>query len=325
MVTASLVIDNQFYDDGVPGIGTIFNTIPGLFPNSMVLSSPNTWSTEFSPVHVEYLTAFQSPVNDLAVEPPPFQPEAEQIYGWFTPTVSGDYVFFMTTDDEGMLWLSTNSSPTKSYQIAQNEAGMVELDWLCANTGSPEYTTTDYTYGEFRSDQFIGNSGNQSPYSEYTCPIGWVPTPNFNATDGGIALVAGTPYYIELDNAYGGGAGDNQSAAVTCKLAGNSDPVGGSASLLTGNNISSSVPDSALPPTTPVITSIALTSAGTKVILQATNGVLNARCNLLWSTNLTHAWNTSAAGTFNLGGGISITNTVVPSTQATFYQLQMFP
>jgi autotransporter-associated beta strand protein len=325
MVTASLVIDNQFFDDGVPGIGTIFNTIPGLFPNSMLLSSPNTWLTTYPPVNVKYLTAFQSPVNDLAIEAPPQQPEAEQLYGWFTPAVSGDYVFFMTTDDEGTLWLSTDSSPTNSYQIAQNEAGMVDLDWLCANTGSPEYTSGDYTSAEFRSDQFIGNSGNQSPYSEYTCTSGWVPTPNFNATDGGIALVAGTRYYIELDNAYGGGAGDNQSAAVTCKLAGQPDPTAGSASLLTGNKISASVPDSALPAPTPVITSIALNASGTKAILQANNGLLNARCYVLSSTNLTQPWTTAAAGIFNLSGSISVTNLVVPSTQATFYQLKMYP
>ena len=114
--------------------------------------------------------------------------------------MSGDYVFFIASDDAGALWLSTNSDPANSYLIAQNQAWMADRDWTCANTGSGEYTR-NYSTGEFRSDLFI-SGGGLSAFNTYDG--GWIQTPNYNSGDEGISLVAGTPYYIELDNYYGG-------------------------------------------------------------------------------------------------------------------------
>jgi len=310
MVTASgLVIDNQYFD---------VLAFPYIFAEDMYPDA--TWFAATPTANIEYLNTFESAVNDLPVEPPPAQPEAEQIYGWFTPAVSGDYVFFVTSDDEGTLWLSTNNSPANSYLIAQNQSGMVELDWTCTDTGCGEFTGGYATGGEFRSDLFISGGGQEAISGYYTT---WEPTPNFNSNDNGITLVAGTPYYLELDNSYAGN--DTQCAAVTYKLAGNSDPTTGSASLLTGDNISSSVPDFALPAPTPVITSIALAAAGSKVIIHADNGLLNAQCNVQTSTNLTQPWVTSASGWFDLNGNFSITNAIVPNTPHTFYRLQEVP
>ncbi len=304
LTVSGIVIDDEFYNQtGASGGSAIFGL---MYPNSPWVAATNP------PTLTEYLNTFESS-NDLPVEPPPFNP-AQRIYGWFTPAVSGDYVFFIANNVGGTLWLSTDNTPANTYLIAQNQAGMTSRDWTCTDTSSGEYTGY-YSTGEFRSDQFVGGGGYNA-INQYT--TGWTAYPTFQSSDGGIALVAGTPYYLELDNYYGGGG---QCAAVNYKLADQPDPVTGSASLFGGTNISAGVPDIAEPIPTPVITSIAFAASGSKVIIHADNGLLNARCNVQTSTNLTQ-WTTSAAGTFDTNGNISVTNSVVPQAQAMFYKLQ---
>jgi hypothetical protein len=316
MVTASgLTIDNQFLN----GAGTPPYVFISMYPDS-------SWFATNPPTLTEYLNTFESS-NDLPVLPPPFvHQEAEQIHGWFTPAVSGDYVFFVTSDDAGTLWLSTNNNPTNSYLIAQNQAWMTDRDWTCTNTACGEYTGGYSADGEFRSDLFI-SGGGQEAYNDYYAA--WAATPNFNTSDSGIPLVAGTPYYIELDNYYSGlpplnGGSPNQCAAVTYKLASQPDPVSGSAPLLASNSISASVPDSVPPAPTPVITTMAIAAFGSQVIINADNGLVNAQCNVQTSTNLTQ-WVTSASGWFDLSGNFSITNAIATNAPQTFYRLQEVP
>ena len=303
IVTASgLLIDDQFN-----GIGGGIGMLSQVYPNA-------SWLAANQPNKTEYLTSFDSP-QDLLSGKNPFIGSTERIYGWFTPAVSGDYVFFMTADDEGALWLSTNSDPANSHLIAQNRAWMTLKDWTCLDTTSAEYTNGYYTSYEFRSDQFEAGGGANA------ITTGWAPWPTFNNTDDGIPLVAGTKYYIEMDHVQTGGP---QCATATYKLAGNPDPVTGSATLFGGTNISASVPDLVLPVPTPVITTIAMTASGSQVIINADNGLVNAQCNVQTSTNLTQ-WTTSASGWFDLSGNFSITNAVAPQAPEMFYRLQQVP
>jgi hypothetical protein len=300
MVTVSgVVIDNEYYN--LAG-GTGGSAILGdLYPNSAWLAAnPQTLT--------EYLNTFESS-NDLPIQPPPANP-AQSIYGWFTPAVSGDYVFFIASDDGGALWLSTDNTPANAYLIAQNQAGMAARDWTCSNTGSGEYTGGYHTSGEFRSDLFI-SGGGANAINQYT--TGWTAIPTFQG-DNGIALVAGTPYYMELDNYYTGGT---QCAAVNYKLVGNSDPVSGSVSLFADTNISASVPDITLPVPTPVI-SVAV--PGSNVIINGNNGLVNAHYNVQTKTNLTVPWTTSVSGYFDASGHFSITNAI--QSPVKFYRLQ---
>jgi hypothetical protein len=316
MVTASgLLIDNQFLSGASGNLPYVFIN---MYPDS-------SWFAANPPTLAEYLNTFET-ISNLPVVPPPFYPEAEQIYGWFTPAVSGDYVFFVTSDDAGTLWLSTNNSPANSYLIAQNQAWMCDRNWTCTNTDCGEYVEGYSADSEFRSDLFISGGGQEVYSDNYTT---WTATPNFNSSDSGIPLVAGTPYYIELDNYFLGlppnnGGSPNQCAAVAYKLASQPDPVSGSAPLLTSNNISASVPDSVPPAPTPVLTAIALAASGSEVIIHADNGLVNARCNVQTSTNLTQ-WVTSASGWFDLSGNFRITNAIVTNAPQTFYRLQEVP
>jgi hypothetical protein len=286
----------QNYANGVTALGILYPTAAGL-------PAPN---------NIEFLGAF----NDNADLP---GSAGERIYGWFMPPVTGNYIFFEASDDTSTLWLSTNSSPSNVFQIAQNQDWMVAgnngpTDWTLSNAGSGEYAYV--TTGEWRSDQFELNGG---PNAFANLISGWAPWPGLNG-DGSITLVAGTPYYIELDHYQGGGG---QGAAVTYKLAGNPDPATGDASLLTGNAISSQVPDSVVPRPRPKIASIGISAS--RVTLSGNNGLVNALYHVLTSTNASlplSNWTVFGSARFDSNGNFSATNSVSGANQS-YYVIQV--
>lgn len=300
IVTASgFLTANEYFLD-YPNTLAAFGA---LYPMASSLPAPNK---------VEYLKIF----NDNADLP---TGGGERIYGWFTPPVTGNYIFFEASDDAAALWLSTNSAPANAYQIAQNEAYMISgsdgpTDWTLTDTNSGEeaYSST----GEWRSDQFeLG--GGQNAYANLTGV--WTAWPGLNA-DGSIPLKAGSQYYIELDHWQNAGG---QGAAVTYKLDGNPDPGTGSASLLTGAAISDSVPDSVAPAPQPHISKIRL--AGSKVIASGNNGLVNAVYSVLTSTNLTapfNSWTVLGTQRFDSSGNFAFTNSVTTGAPQKFYLIE---
>jgi hypothetical protein len=298
-VTGLLTADEYFgnYSTAIAAFQT-------LYPTASSLPAPNK---------VEYLSTF----NDNADLP---NGGGERIFGWFTPPVTSNYIFFEASDDSAALWLSTNSNPANVYEIAQNLAWMQSgndgpTDWTLSDTNSGEYA--NLSTGEWRSDQFeLG--GGPSAYANLVTT--WSSWPHLNA-DGSIPLVARTKYYIELDHWQGIGG---QGAAVTYKLAGNPDPVLGAASLLTGNVISASVADTVPPEPQPLVTNISL--SGLKLTMSGTNGLVNAVYNVLTSTNLSAPladWTTAATQRFDTRGNFSFTNTVTAGSPQQFYLLQV--
>lgn len=182
------------------------------------------WLMTNAPDNVQYLQTLDDQ-QDLQGN------SAERIHGYFIPPVTGDYIFFLASDDSSSLWLSTDTDPANAHEIAQNQDWMYHNDWtLTKNCGETTYGGG----GEFRSDQFE-LSGGQNNVVQITGFNGgiWEQWPGLNG-DGSIHLIAGTSYYIELDHWQGGGG---QSASVTYKLAGESDPVYGSATWIGNNNV----------------------------------------------------------------------------------------
>ncbi len=132
---------------------------------------------------------------------------AESVSGYFTPEVTGNYVFFVASDDDSDLFLSTDSTPQNKHLIAQETLYSSSRAWL-SSTGGSSLTAK-------RSDEFTGTT--------------W---PGGNT----INLTAGISYYIQAVHHQGTGGDD---FGATFKLAGDSDPANGSAPALTGNLISS--------------------------------------------------------------------------------------
>lgn len=149
-----------------------------------------------SPTMVTYLTSFETPSGQG-------NSYAERVSALFTPPQTTNYVFFLASDDDSDLFLSTDSTAANKRLIAQETKWSNSREWLSSGGGS--------TLASKRSDTFAGTQ--------------W-PTGNT------IGLTAGTQYYIEGVHAQGNG-GDG--FAATFKFAGAPDPANGSAPTLAGN------------------------------------------------------------------------------------------
>ncbi len=154
------------------------------------------------------LPAFETPLNEII--PPPLtgnQAFAEFVTGWFKPKVTGNYVFFVNSDDRNDLYLSTDATPENLKLIAQETSWSLHRLYLGPSGGGSDLTAK-------RSDQFAGSE--------------W-PTPNT------ITLTAGQRYYIRGVHQSPSCCGNNFT--VTFTMEGDADPENGSESTLTGDLI----------------------------------------------------------------------------------------
>jgi hypothetical protein len=121
-----------------------------------------------------------------------------RLSGFVVPPVSGNYVFFLAADDQGDLWLSTDSSPANLVNIANEPVWSGRRTWT----------------GEAGGGGRIG-----------------VPSPSGGAQaniSGAIPLVAGQMYYFEARMKEGGG-GDNLD--IAWQKPGDPVPLNGSPSI----------------------------------------------------------------------------------------------
>lgn len=154
-----------------------------------------TGSAKFpnNPDLVAYPTYFEFPFSGDISTPPPgdvYNNYGTQIIGYFYPPVTGDYVFYLASDDGGNLYLSTDDNPANKKLIAR-EAGWSGVRSFTAIGG-----------GSVVEDK------NSSTFTQTE----W---PTKDPVMGGakITLTAGRAYYIEALSKEGGG-GDNLAVAV---------------------------------------------------------------------------------------------------------------
>ena len=112
----------------------------------------------------------------------------ERVSGYFTPSVTGRYVFFVSSDDDSDFYVSTNDQPSGKQLVAQEQVWSGNLAWNSSGGGS--------SITQKRSDLWVPDPNNPP----LTPPYG-----------GGIAMNAGTRYYIEAVH-HGGGGGNGLSA-----------------------------------------------------------------------------------------------------------------
>jgi hypothetical protein len=156
-----------------------------------------------------------------------------RLSGWVTPQQNGDYVLFLSTDDGGELWLSTDDNPANKKLIAAETTWSGVRQWITSGGNSD--------LASKRSDQFTGTE--------------W---PGGNK----ITLQTGKRYYIELLQKEGGG-GDNDAATMV--LAGTT-PADGS-SPITGNMIGTFAdPNQGKPIITQAPKNTAVASGGTATL-----------------------------------------------------------
>lgn len=118
---------------------------------------------------------------------------------FFTPPTSGNYVFFVSSDDSSNLYLSTDETPANKKLIANEGGWSNQYQWTTPGSGDASSK---------RSDQYADTQ--------------W---PNGNT----ITLQAGKKYYMEI-NVNEGGGGDGADA--TYIMEGAADPTQDAAGML---------------------------------------------------------------------------------------------
>jgi hypothetical protein len=221
----------------------------------------------------------------------------ERIYGFFTPPVTTNYVFFISADDDALLLLSTDDDPANRHQIAYEEFWSADGTSWTSSGGSS-------LVSQKRSDQFS--------YNPLLPGTSW-PTGNT------ISLTAGESYYIEVGHRQGGGG---QSAAVTYTFAGDPDPVDGTETVITSEQISTfSSTENLQPAPVPHIASSASIS---DYAIYCSNGRVNGMYDVLSSDDLTTplgSWTVEETGFFDASGNFVTIITTGLAEPVRFYRV----
>lgn len=135
-----------------------------------------------------------------------------RLSGLYIPPTSGNYVFFISADDDADLWVSTDSSPANVRLVAQQEGWAGRRNWITHGGGGGTFAIS-----QRRSDTYTEDEAQTFPYAA------------------GIPLIAGQKYFIMATHTEGGG-GDN--LGVLAKLIADPDPVDGDPSNLTNGVVS---------------------------------------------------------------------------------------
>ncbi|MHC4642254.1 MAG: PA14 domain-containing protein, partial [Planctomycetota bacterium] len=88
-------------------------SIPDLTGNARYPDNPDDW---------EYVDIFEGP-TDWANN------YGSRIHGWLRPPTTGDYRFWIATDDNGELWLSTSEDPADANLVSEVTAWANPRDW----------------------------------------------------------------------------------------------------------------------------------------------------------------------------------------------------
>src|SRR5690606_33362304 len=110
----------------------------------------------------------------LGVMEAPSYGDATNNYGarlttYFVPPETGEYKFFISTDDGGQLFLSTDSNPANRRQIAAEPLWNGRRVWTSLNNRNattPENRSTTYAATEWPGGNRIALVGGQQYYME---------------------------------------------------------------------------------------------------------------------------------------------------------------
>ncbi len=141
---------------------------------------------------------------------------SQRISGYFIPPTTDNYIFFIESDDDSDLFLSTDSTPANKRQIAAETGWSNQGQWNTSSGGS--------NLAQKRSDQYLPGGATVPPYAS------------------GIALTAGTKYYIESVMHQGGGGERVEVTYATVTENSGGIPADNDATRLTGNVVAFDAP-----------------------------------------------------------------------------------
>jgi hypothetical protein len=138
---------------------------------------------------------------------------AERVNAVFIPPATTNYVWFITSDDDSDLFISSDSTPANKTLVAQEVSWSNPRTWVSNDGG-----TGNHDVSQKRSDMW-----EVTPTDPSAVPLG----------SNGIHMVQGQQYYIEAVHHQGTG-GDG--AGVTFKMFGEPDPKNGDPSRVNAFN-----------------------------------------------------------------------------------------
>ena len=145
----------------VAGTGSILREIwQNITPQTAALSSLYNWP-DFpeNPTITDTITSF--------VSDPDWDDYGGRIHGWLFAPVSGDYRFYLTTDDNGELWLSTDDNPANAQLIAWESDSRGLYAW--ASTGEEASVPITLVGGK---KYYIGALWKERAGGDH-CAVGW--------------------------------------------------------------------------------------------------------------------------------------------------------
>lgn len=193
----------------------------------------------------------------------------DRVDGFFIPTVTTNYVFYICADNDGYAYLSTDSNPTNRKLIAADVGWQNTREWTGPGGDTAKRRGDGVGGGPFenRSDQILtsqraingtGLLAGLLPAADGTDPEPW-PTVD-GSGNAVISLTNGVRYAIQLWHV----EGDSGRAEVTFKYATEADPANGTGSRITSGLIGAFVdPTSLLPVITTQPTNVNFTAGGT--------------------------------------------------------------
>ncbi len=185
---------------------------------------------------------------------------ASRVSGYFIPPSNGDYVFFLASDDQSNLYLSTDDKPANKKLIAQESGWSNQYQWQTIGGGS--------ALEDKRSDTFFNSE--------------W-PTPNV------ITLQAGKRYFIEILQDEGSG-GDGSDA--TFIKAGETDPAQSAAGMF----LKGSAIGSYLNPNGASVEFVTQPANATSDVDRTATFTANATGTSLYTDTVTYQWQKAAPG-----------------------------
>ena len=199
--------------------------------------------------------------------------------GFFIPTVTTNYVFLMSADNDGYLYLSTDSDPANRKMIAADVGWQNTREWTGPGGDTAKRRGDGLGGGPFenRSDQLLTSTraiNGTGLLSGLLPPDGSDPDP-WPTVDGAgnavIWLTNGVKYSFQLWHV----EGDSGRAEATVKMAGAPDPANGTGSAITSGLIGALVdPTSLLPFITTQPTNVNFTAGGTIIFSVVANSAL---------------------------------------------------
>lgn len=177
----------------------------------------------------------------------------DRVDGFFIPTVTTNYVFYISADNDGYLYLSTDSDPANRKLIAADVGWQNTREWTGPGGdvakrrgdgagGGPFENRSDELLTSMRAQNGTGLLNGLLPGGDGEDPEPW-PTVDANG-NAVITLNAGQRYAFQLWHV----EGDSGRAEATFKFAGEPDPANGTGSRITSELIGAFVdPTSLLP------------------------------------------------------------------------------